>query len=187
MARKTPKRMKIVYWKVEDLRHDELNVRTHDARNIGAIVDSLKGGVEKPIVITRDGTIIAGNGTLEAAKKLGLTELPCVVTDRTGDALKAFAIADNRTAELAEWDLAELQVQLEKFRDDEFLLNAAGFTEAELDKLGKTEVTFNVADRSDQLTGMTYQVVVELGNEREQAKLVERLEKEGLTCRIQTL
>jgi DNA modification methylase len=74
-----------------------------------------------------------GNGTLEAAKRLGWDTINCVVTDlKSSDAI-SYAIADNRTAELAEWDDEVLAAQLNGLlADDPELMEVAGFTEEEL-------------------------------------------------------
>lgn len=101
-----------------DLSHDPSNVRTHDEKNITAIKASLrKFGQQKPIVIDDKGTVIAGNGTLESAKLLGWTEIDCVVTDLDSLNKTAFAIADNRTAELAAWDTEALNLQLKTLEE----------------------------------------------------------------------
>jgi ParB-like chromosome segregation protein Spo0J len=101
--------------KIETLAFDPTNARKHDAKNLDAIAGSLKlFGQRKPIVVTPDNVVVAGNGTLEAAKSLGWTEIVIARTPRgwTWEQVKAFALADNRTAELAEWDSAVLANQL---------------------------------------------------------------------------
>ena len=94
-----------------ELTPDPQNVRTHDDRNLAAIQSSLEAfGQRKPIVCARanDGSlvVIAGNGTLAAATELGWTYLDIaeVPADWDADKARAYAIADNRTAELASWD-----------------------------------------------------------------------------------
>jgi ParB-like chromosome segregation protein Spo0J len=78
----------------------------------------------------------AGNGTLEAARRLGWDSIECVKTDLKGSDAIAYAIADNRTAELAEWDSDVLTAQLSGLlTDDEELANAAGFTAEEIDAM----------------------------------------------------
>jgi hypothetical protein len=100
--------MAIIRLPVTDLSSDPANMRTHPEANILAIVASLRRwGQQKPIVIDSKRVVRAGNGTLEAARRLGWTHIACVVSDLSGAELQAFAIADNRTAELAEWS-AEL-------------------------------------------------------------------------------
>jgi DNA modification methylase len=104
---------------------------------LAAIVASLRRfGQQKPIVVDCSGVVRAGNGTLEAAKQLGWETIECVETPLKGSEATAYAIADNRTAELAEWDDAILAATLNGLVvDDAELLQAVGFDEAELMKL----------------------------------------------------
>ena len=129
--------MKVQSIAVAELVNDPANVRQHSARNLDAIKGSLaRFGQQKPIVVGPDGVVVAGNGTLEAAKSLGWQKIDAVKTGLKGSDRTAFAIADNRTSELAEWDDAALAEQLSALAiDDEELLAAAGFDEAELEKL----------------------------------------------------
>lgn len=132
---------------IDSISLDPANVRRHPDRNIQTIVASLKRfGQQKPIVVTKEGIVIAGNGTLQAARHLGWKQIEIVRTGLTGSDATAYAIADNRTAELAEWDddalaqtLAALQIE------DKELLFASGFIEQELNGLteryAKSEVT----------------------------------------------
>ena len=84
---------------------DPANVRKHSAKNLDAIKASLRRfGQQKPIVVDAKGIVLAGNGTLTAAKALGWKEIQIVRTDLAGVQATAFGIADNRSAELAEWD-----------------------------------------------------------------------------------
>ncbi len=97
--------MKLETIEIASLTPDPQNARTHDDTNLKAIQGSLKEfGQRKPIVITQDNTIAAGNGTVAAAKELGWTEIQAVrvPADWDADRIKAFALADNRTAELGE-------------------------------------------------------------------------------------
>jgi ParB-like chromosome segregation protein Spo0J len=104
---------------------------------LAAIVASLRRfGQQKPIVVDCSGVVRAGNGTLEAAKQLGWETIECVETPLKGSEATAYAIADNRTAELAEWDDAILAATLNGLVvDDAELLQAVGFDEAELMKI----------------------------------------------------
>jgi len=126
-----------------DLSLDPSNVRKHSRRNLDAIKASLrKFGQQKPIVVDAKGIVLAGNGTLTAAKELGWTEIQIVRTELAGVEATAFAIADNRTAELAEWDEDGLANVLQSLKvEDADLLAATGYDAAELDKMSKAEVT----------------------------------------------
>ena len=89
---------------VSSLHEDPANVRRHPARNLATIVASLKRfGQQKPIVVDRDGVVVAGNGLLQAANQLGMDRVWVRRTELLGSERTAYAIADNRTAELAEW------------------------------------------------------------------------------------
>ena len=114
---------------ITDLSLDPKNARKHSARNLEAIAASLeKFGQRKPIVVHR-GVVLAGNGTLEAAKSLGWTEIDIaeVPDDWDNDTAKAYALADNRTAELAEWDESELAKQLLELQDADWDITELGF------------------------------------------------------------
>ena len=114
---------------ITDLSLDPKNARKHSARNLEAIAASLeKFGQRKPIVVHR-GVVLAGNGTLEAAKSLGWTEIDVaeVPDDWDNDTAKAYALADNRTAELAEWDESELAKQLLELQDADWDITEIGF------------------------------------------------------------
>ena len=143
--------MKIHNLSVADLSNDPANARTHDERNVGAIVASLRRfGQQKPIVIDRNNVVRAGNGTLEAARLLGWETIACVRTDLMGSEAVAYAIADNRTAELAAWDDAVLAAQLNGLAtEDADLLAAAGFTDDELEKL-LSDSDFRPGSEDDQ-------------------------------------
>ena len=107
--------MKLELWQISKLIADPQNARKHDKRNLDAIATSLtKFGQRKPIVITAEGIILAGNGTVQAAKQLGWKELQVTVTPSDWDyaTARAYALADNRSAELAEWDTSILASQL---------------------------------------------------------------------------
>ena len=114
---------------LEKLKSDPHNPRVHDKKNIRAIMDSIRThGVYQVLVATEDGTVIRGNGTLAAARALGLTSLPVVrqAASRPG-AQEALKIADNRTAELASWDHAILGAELFALRDLDWNLPDLGF------------------------------------------------------------
>ena len=122
---------------IASLMLDPANVRTHDSKNLEAIKASLaRFGQQKPIVVDGKGIIVAGNGTMMAAKMLNWSSVEIVRTKLEGAEAIAYAIADNRTAELAGWDEAALAQQLAALQiDDEELANIAGFTDAEIEAM----------------------------------------------------
>ena len=122
--------MKIESLAIEALTPDPTNARQHDEKNLKAIEGSLTMfGQRKPIVVTDTGVIVAGNGTVAAAKNLGWEKIDAVrvPADWTADQIKAFALADNRTAELGKWDTKVLNAQLLEFVESELDIEALGF------------------------------------------------------------
>jgi len=120
--------MQIEQVPIKDLAFDPANARKHPSKNLTAIKGSLKKfGQQKPIVIDKNGVVVAGNGTLAAAKELGWDSISAVRTELTGPDAIAFALADNRTAELAEWDVEPLAKTLQALKDIDFDLSSIGF------------------------------------------------------------
>jgi DNA modification methylase len=122
---------------IESVHPMQANARRHGGRNLGAIKASLQRfGQQKPIVVGPDGAILAGNGTWVAAKALGWPEIEITRSDLVGPEATAYAIADNRTAELAEWDDAILAEALAGLQSaDEALAAATGFSPGEIERL----------------------------------------------------
>jgi len=128
--------MKIKTVAISSISQDPANLRKHGERNIDAIVASLrKFGQQHPIVIDSKGIILSGNGRYMAAVKLGWSDITVVESSLTGSAATAYAIADNRTAELAEWDTTALAETLRALQSEEFDTAAAGYSDGEIDAL----------------------------------------------------
>lgn len=131
---------------VSDLLEDPANARTHDAKNLRAIKGSLKRfGQQKPIVVDPRGIVVAGNGTLAAARELGWSEIDVVRTSLAGAEAIAYAIADNRAGELAGWDDDVLSKALAALDADGWDLPDIGFDDDDWMK-PKAEVTEGLTD-----------------------------------------
>lgn len=104
---------------IASLRPDPNNARVHPERNIRAIMASLAAfGQAKPIVVRREGMVVmAGNGTMDAVKRLGWTEIAASVIDMDEATAAGYGLADNRTAELATWDFKTV-ARLERLVSD---------------------------------------------------------------------
>ena len=113
------------------------NSRTHSDEQVAQIAASIKEfGFNNPILVDRDSGIIAGHGRLQAARKLGLTEVPCVRLEHlTETQRKAYIIADNRLALNAGWDNELLTIELNELLADGFALEILGFDSEELKTL----------------------------------------------------
>lgn len=86
-------------------------------------------------MVDAKGVVVAGSGTLEAARALGWEKINVVRTKLTGPEAVAYAIADNRTGELADWDYEALASQLTALAEGEFDMSALGWAEHELEPL----------------------------------------------------
>ena len=125
---------------INSIKVDPRNARQHPEQNITAIKLSLTTyGQRKPIVVNkRSMTIEAGNGLYAAAKALRWPTIAAVFVDDDGETAKAFGIMDNRSAELAEWNIPTLQDLMSELDGVGFDIEATGFTDAELAALDYT-------------------------------------------------
>lgn len=111
------------------------NARTHSEKQIGQIAASIRRfGFAVPITVDDDGNIVAGHGRWLAAKRLGLNEVPVIRVKFLSEAdRRAFALADNRIAELSGWDDNLLAEELTFLLEDGYELDITGFTLADAD------------------------------------------------------
>ncbi len=135
---------------IASLTPDPRNARRHSDRNLAAIVESLKRyGQRKPVVVQRQGMIVrAGNGTMVAAQALGWTHLAALIVDENDIDAQGFALADNRTAELAEWDYEELTNIIRDLHTAEVDVGGLGWADFELDPMLKAEWAPPATDES---------------------------------------
>ncbi|QDU33036.1 Modification methylase DpnIIB [Poriferisphaera corsica] len=127
--------MKIELRRLDEVVPYERNPRLNDMA-VGAVAESLRAfGFRQPIVVDADGVIVAGHTRWKAAQKLGLVKVPVhVATDLTDSQIRAYRIADNKSGELAEWDMEILPIELTELNGD-FDFESFGFGEKELTQL----------------------------------------------------
>jgi hypothetical protein len=132
-------RLKITYQSPAALEPRATNPRTHSKRQIRRIADSIERfGFNDPVLIDREGGIVAGHGRVEAAKLLGLESVPTIRFEDLSEAeIRAYVIADNRLAELAGWDRGMLAIELQGLLelDLDFEVTLTGFETPEIDIL----------------------------------------------------
>jgi ParB-like chromosome segregation protein Spo0J len=171
------------YKKIADLKFDPANARKHDEKNIKAIMDSLtSNGQRKPVVVYSD-MIVAGNGTVAAAKRLGWTEV-WINEDpfKSLEHAKAYAIADNRSAELAAWDDIQLGDTLTELKDAGWDLEEIGFNETEFKKLFEGEDEKIKEINEDEIK--EFCVFISCKNEIELQELYEEMTKRGYEVKL---
>jgi ParB-like chromosome segregation protein Spo0J len=133
----SPSRLAITYRPVGDLIPDPRNARTHSKRQIDQICASIEAfGFTNPVLADPEGHIIAGHGRLQAARIMGLAELPVVTLTGLSETQKrTLRIADNKIALNAGWDLEILQLELGELGsiDVDIDLTLTGFSTGEID------------------------------------------------------
>jgi len=164
-------------------------VRKHPQQNLDAIKRSLESfGQQKPIVIDKNNTCLAGNGTLLAARALGWTHLAAVTSGLSGTSARAYAIADNRTTDTSTWDDDKLAQQLAALQNDmDFDHLTTGFDDQQIEDAINKAMQIESQTLRDIEIPDTYQVLVACENETQQKEIFERMQEEGYSCRILTL
>ena len=124
--------MNIVEKKVAELIPYENNPRINE-NAVGAVAESIREfGFKVPIVVDKNNVIVCGHTRVSAAEQLGLKTVPCVVADDlTEEQIRAFRLADNKTAELATWDEEKLLAELEAVKDID--MASFGFEDLEVE------------------------------------------------------
>lgn len=137
--------MEIIEVGIDDISPYENNPRNNDDA-VEATANSIKEfGWQQPIVVDKDGIIIVGHTRLKAAKQLGLTKVPVVYAfNLSEEKVKAYRLADNRTGELAEWDIDKLNLEMED------LVN--------IDDIDMTDFGFEIPDEPEEVVDDEFEV-----------------------------
>lgn len=136
---------------ISSLTPDPRNARLHDKRNLAEIAASYSDhGQVKPIVCSRETRqVLAGNGQLEAAKMLGWRKIAAVFLDDDAAQQRKFKLRDNRTAELAHWDVEVLALEFKELDALGIDLVTLGWTEVELEPFLAATFQRGQADASE--------------------------------------
>ena len=107
-------KLKIEYVDINNIKPYKKNPRKNDEA-IPYVMESIKQfGFKNPVILDKDNIIVAGHTRIESAKRLGITEIPCIYADDlTDEQIKAFRLADNKVGEIAEWDIDLLDTELD--------------------------------------------------------------------------
>lgn len=172
--------------KIADLKFDPQNARVRTAKGEAMIQESLRQvGAARSIVIDEDGTILAGNGTVEAAGQVGIENV--VIVEASGDEIiavkrvgltdeqkKKLAYYDNRTGDEAEWDMEQVA------RD---LLGGYEFLDELFEELKMPDEMEVGSEDQSHLLDDSFEIIVTCSDESDQAKLLEEFEHRGYECR----
>lgn len=131
--------MKVIKKKLSEIHEYEQNPRRND-KAVGAVFESIKKfGFRNPIIINREGVILAGHTRLAALRKSGAEEVECIeIGHLTEGQEKAFRIADNRVADFSAWDGDLLEAEMSDITADDWEL--FGFKEKEIKTRDKHKI-----------------------------------------------
>ena len=139
--------MEVKLVNIDEIKPYENNPRINDDA-VDAVAASLREfGFRQPIVVDEANVIIVGHTRWKAAKKLGLAKVPIhVARDLTAEQVKAYRIADNQTATLAEWDYKLLPIELKDLQAADYNMALLGFSAKDLAKMMAPEGTQGLTD-----------------------------------------
>jgi DNA modification methylase len=131
----TPNDLRVEMTRIGDLHANPNNARTHNRKSRRAILASIRRfGFLVPIIVDRQNMIVAGNGRYLACVEGGIDEVPVIRADLlTPEDYRAFALAENRVAELSGWDENILAAELNALFESGYEIEVTGFTTADLD------------------------------------------------------
>ena len=164
---------------VKDLIPYEKNTKKHDETQINNVAESIKQyGFVQPIVIDKNNVVVIGHCRLLAAKKLKMSDVPCVcVEDLTEEQVKALRIVDNKSNE-SPWDFDFLAGELAEINLDAFNFDfGVSFDDDDTEIKEREEIALNES----------ISVVVECADDEEAETIFEKLSEEGYKCHISTL
>ena len=128
--------MELKQVKIADLKVHPQNPRIHPDSAIDKLARSIKEfGWTNPVLISKDGFILAGHARVKAALKMGIKEVPTIQLDLTGDKAAAYLIADNKLQDETEWDYPVLKGLLESLNTGAFDIEITGFDDKEIEEL----------------------------------------------------
>lgn len=172
-------KLKIEYVDINNIKPYKKNPRKNEEA-IPYVMESIKQfGFKNPVILDKDNVIVAGHTRIESAKRLGITEIPCIYADDlTDEQIRAFRLADNKVGEIAEWDIDLLDTEL----DDILNIDMSDFgfdLDLENEEIERTDLSDKEFEK--------YEIIITCENELDLQKKYEKLEEEGYECRISTL
>lgn len=178
--------MNIIYKNTNEIIPYENNPRNNN-KAIKHVTNSIKKfGFKNPIIIDKNNVIVCGHTRLLSAIELGLEEVPCIIADDlTEKQIKAYRLADNKTGEIAEWDIELLSLELDELKLD-FDMQDFGFDmfqDSEISEESKESVPEDLSDKVKS----TFEVIVTCADEEDLENTYNALTEEGYQCRVLTL
>ena len=168
----------IVYKQVNELKNNPKNPRLNDDA-VESVAKSIeKYGFRNPLIIDENNIVWCGNTRLKAAKKLGLKEVPCIcVKDLTEKQMAEYALLDNKTNEIADWDYDLLSEELADLDLGEFELDWD--IEEKISEIDRKDLSEQIKEE--------FEIIIYCENEIELEETYNKLMEQNYKCRISTL
>lgn len=169
---------KIVMKPISEVKPYIRNPRKNE-KTVKLLVDIIpKVGFNVPLVIDKNGIIVKGHARFAAALQLGMTEIPCVVTEADEEAIKLDRIADNKISEFSEWVTDELLHEIDMLNID-FDLEELGLPSVAFDDIPEPDFDDEPSGEPDPERAEKYKKFLEEQQAKEQARIEKRLEQAG--------
>lgn len=140
---------------IEEIKPYPKNAKKHPAKQVAQIAASIKEfGFNQPIVVDKDGVVIVGHGRLEAAKSLGLQEVPVIEVDLTSAKAKAYRLADNKLNE-SDWEMKLVIEELKEIALEGIDIELTGFTK---------DLIIESSDNDDEVPEVPVEAMSKLGD-----------------------
>lgn len=168
---------------IDSIKPYEKNPRLND-NAIKAVAESIKEfGWQQPIVVDKNGEIIAGHTRYKAAQKLGETEIPVTTAESlTPEQVKAYRLLDNKLNELSDWDIDKLREEIASFEFD-FEPFDIDFN-AELKEMPDVSYMFNEPSEVPDDTPSKFQIVVTCKSAEEREQILQLLKEKGVETKV---
>ena len=175
------KKMEIVYVAIEKIKPDKNNPR-NNKKAIDKVVKSIREyGFKVPCVLDSNFVLITGHTRYEAAKKIGMKKIPCIIADDLSTAkANAFRIADNKVAEYSQWDMNKLKDELSKLSLEDISFEDLGFDNSEAGYLEDVDIDALFEEAEEvQKKNSNFVITIKCKSQKQYERRIEILKNKG--------
>ena len=178
------KKMEIVYVSLDKIKPYKNNPR-NNKKAVAKVARSIKEyGFKVPCVLDKNFTLITGHTRYEAAKKIGMKKIPCIIADDLSTAkANAFRIADNKVGEFSQWDMDKLKDELSKLSLEDISFEDLGFDNSEIGYLEDVDIDalFEEAEEIDdvQKKNSDFIITIKCKSQKQYDRRIEILKNKG--------
>lgn len=175
------KKMEIVYVSIDKIKPYKNNPR-NNKKAIDKVVKSIREyGFKVPCVLDSNFVLITGHTRYEAAKKIGMKKIPCIIADDLSTAkANAFRIADNKVAEYSQWDMNKLKDELSKLSLEDISFEDLGFDNSEAGYLEDVDIDALFEEAEEvQKKNSNFVITIKCKSQKQYERRIEILKNKG--------